>query len=190
MNKEKELRDVVDWMFYHISSATGMRPDKQIIEIFKKNNWLYDGKIYRGLHWGSYYAPFDSPFGRFKLGQEIEERKDYSSWTKNKNVAASFAASGAHDSWIISENEYFKSLDARVCKKIKRDGGAGIILSTKTSYSMDVQLARNTIENFGGEISAYIDRRLPGLYEAEVLVLHQIRSKIIKHFHPKLCKEV
>lgn len=183
-----ELISVINWISHHIRSQSGIKPSEKILEIFKKYNWMYNDYAYRGIHWGSYYKPFTSPYGDFKMYENVKElNKELSSWTKSKEIAASFAAIGAHDRWIISDNKYFPTLKQRVCNKVKIYGGAGIIIKTNISDGLDIQKAIYELENVGGRISSYLDKKLPSLYESEVLVLNQIHGKIIEHYHEKLC---
>lgn len=183
-----ELLLVIDWISHHIRSQSGIKPSEEILEIFRKYNWIYNDYAYRGIHWGSYYKPFTSPYGDFTIGGNFDEpNKELSSWTKSKKVAASFAAIGAHDKWILSDNKYFPSLNKRICKRIKMYNGAGIVVKANISNGIDIQKSIHEIESIGGRIASYLDKMLPSLYESEVLVLNQIHGKIIKHYHEKLC---
>ena len=80
------MKLVIDWMDAHMRSQSGVEPSTEVQKIFKDNNWIYKGSIYRGIHWGSYYEPYSSPHGNFKINDKIKTRK-FTSWTRNKNTA-------------------------------------------------------------------------------------------------------
>jgi len=179
-----EIKILINWLNRHIRSQIGTKPSPKIINIFKKNNWLYTGYGYRGIHWGSYYEPYTSPRGRFKINDKYVVSKAFSSWTKNMKIAASFAVVGAYDSFIIHNNPYL-TLKQRICKRLKQYGGAGIILKAYIRGGLDIDKAINNIEK--NELGNYLLQELPILFESEVVVLKPIMSKVFRHYHPNLC---
>lgn len=76
---KEDLRTLINWLSRHMRSQTGVKPSVKTISIFKKNNWLYTGYVYRGIHGGSYYKPFTSSKGKFKIGDRFTNSKDFSS---------------------------------------------------------------------------------------------------------------
>ena len=182
---KEDLKTLVNWLNRHMRSQIGVKPSLKTINIFKKNNWLYTGYVYRGIHWGSYYKPYTSSKGKFKIGDRFIVSKDFSSWTKNMRVAASFAAVGAHDSFIIDDTPRF-TLKQLICRRVKEYGGAGIVVRVSVTKGLDITKAITAIEKT--ELGDYMLGKIPGLYESEVLVLKPITGEILKHYHPDLCK--
>ena len=183
-NKE-DIKTLINWLKRHMRSQRGKKPSLKTINLFKKNNWLYTGYIYRGIHWGPLHKPYTSPKGKFKIGDKFTETKDFSSWTKSMRVAASFAAVGAYDNFVISDNPYF-TLTQRACEGLRRYGGAGIIIRAVVTKGLDIKKVINAAEKT--ELGNYMFERIPDFNEKEVLVLKPISGEILKHYHPDLCK--
>ena len=99
-------------------------------------------------------------------------------------VAVSFAAVGAHDSFIVDDTPRF-TLKQIVCRKVKLYGGAGIVVRTSATKGLVLTKAITAIEKT--ELGDYMSGKIPGLYESEVLVLKPFLGEIIKHYHPDLC---
>ena len=182
---KKDIKTLINWLNRHMRSQNGIKPSLKTINIFKKNNWLYIGYVYRGIHWGSFYKPYMSSKGKFKIGDRYNISKDFSSWTRSMRVAASFAAVGAHDSFIIDDSPRF-TLKRLICRRVKEYGGAGIVVRASVSKGLDITKAIAAIEKT--ELGDYMRGKIPGLYESEVLVLRPITGEILKHYHPGLCK--
>ena len=180
----EDLISFINWLKRHMRSQRGVKPSLKTISIFKKNNWLYTGYVYRGIHWGSYYKPFTSSKGKFKIGNRFVTTKDFSSWSRIMKIAASFAAVGAYDDFILSDNPYF-TLKQRICMRIKQYGGAGIIVRTSIIKGLDITKAITAIEKT--ELEGYLSGKIPMLHEAEILVLKPNSGEILKHYHPDLC---
>lgn len=183
----EDLISFINWLDKHMRSQIGIKPSLKNISIFKKNNWLYTGYVYRGIHWGSYYKPYTSSKGKFKIGDRFTTPKDFSSWSRVMKIAASFAAVGAYDDFILSDNPYF-TLKQRICKRVKYYGGAGIIVRTSIIKGLDITKAITAIEKT--ELEGYLSGKIPMMHEAEVLILKPITGEILKHYHPDLCGKV
>ena len=180
-----KMKLVIDWMNEHMRSISGVEPSTKVQKTFKDNNWIYKGTIYRGIHWGSYYELYNSPHGSFKINDKIKTRK-FTSWTRNKNMASSFAAIGANDFWIVNDNNtYFPHIHDRICKQIKEYGGAGILIKGETQQGLDIDKAITEIEKTEWEY--YLNDTIPMMFESEILTTRDITGKLIKHFHPNLC---
>jgi len=103
--KQKNLIEVIDWLNDHIRSQNGIYPSKNVIKTIKKYGWTYNGKVYRGIQ------------GNFNLNR-IKIEKPFSSWTKSKNVAISFALTGGYDDWLINDNNLkFPNIKDRIKKR-------------------------------------------------------------------------
>jgi hypothetical protein len=100
-------------------------------------------------------------------------------------IAASFAAVGAHNSFIVDDTPRF-TLKQLICKRVKQYGGAGIIVRASVTKGLDITKVIVAIEKT--ELGDYMSGKIPGLYESEVLVLKPITGEILKHYHPELCK--
>ena len=101
-------------------------------------------------------------------------------------VAASFAAVGAYDSFVISDNPYF-IFTQRVCEGLRRYGGAGIIVRASVTKGLNIKKAIIAIEKT--ELGNYLLERIPDFNEKEVLVLKPIIGEILRHYHPDLCNK-
>jgi hypothetical protein len=186
ISERESLIKVINWIDSHIRSQTGIKPSEEIIKIIKDHKWTYTGKVYRGINFRA-RKPYESAQGVFNVGDEIKEKKDFSSWTSSKNVAISFAVTGAHSSWVINDkNPYFPSVEQRAKEYLKsNDWEAGMILESNIHEGIDIEKIRNDIEE-NSEVSDYASGKLPTLHESEILSLKPVKAKITKHYHAEL----
>ncbi len=185
-NDNYKLRNTIDWIVEHIKSENGINPSNEILDIFKENNWLYSGIIYRGIHWGNYYELYDSPDGKFKLGNSFTTTNKISSWTKNKKIALCFAGIGAYDTFVLSLSNSKFTFSQRFCIKMKYYDGTGIVIKAKIKNGLDIQKAIIELEKTN--LENYLMKNIPMLAESEILVLKPIKSKIIAYPNILFCK--
>lgn len=71
-----EVFDCIQWLKSQIVSFDGTPPNKEVVDFFKKNEFIYKGTAYRGVN-------------------PEEKEKNTTSWTKNGRIAADFACQKA-----------------------------------------------------------------------------------------------
>lgn len=186
---KKDILSVISYLWHHIVSR-GERPTAEIIKIFKENNWTYTGKIYRGLHW-SYGNLYELPTGqKFKIGDKVTEPYNFSSWTTDKLVAISFAASGDYDNNILNPNISFSESMAAA-----RDWGtwskvSGIVVEAYAKNDISIQKAYDELKK-RKDLFKYFKKFAKVIFstqrpESEVLMLAPVQAKILIHFHQDL----
>jgi len=172
------LRNTIDWITLHMRSESGIEPDTEVINMFKKNDWLYAGIVYRGIH---------NPDNKFKIGDKFIIEKKFSSWTKNKKIASCFAAIGAYDIFVLSDNNSKFTFKERLCMRMKYYGDKnGIVIKAKIKNGLNIEQAIIEIEET--KLGWYLLQNMPMLAESEILSLKPVKGKVILHFNDAYCK--
>lgn len=138
--EKEKLRYFARWLERH--QRLYIRPSGMIISISRGRGWIYSGTVYRGVRWGTYrYKPYDSPYGKFKVGDELSIPKEQVSWTKFIEVAYAFSIF----------NRFLPFPRETLLKYSESHGYAGIVLEGEITNGLDFDKAEVELgELYGG----------------------------------------